>query len=186
MARKRTLDRMAVVAAAAELADRDGLERLTLAQVAERLNVRVPSLYNHVDGLAGLQRDLALAGMRAATDTLRRAAVGLAGDAALFAIADAYRTFAHEHYGLYSAGLRAPAADDAELQAAGAELIEVVIAVLQPYRLDEIALIHTIRGLRSIVHGFVTLEAQGGFGLPVDCDESFRRLMQLFVGGLHT
>ena len=46
------------------------------------------------------------------------------------------------------------------------------------------AAIHAVRGLRSIVHGFATLELAGGFVMPLDCDESFCRLMQAFLAGL--
>ncbi len=46
--------------------------------------------------------------------------------------------------------------------------------------------LHAVRGLRSIVPGFVTLEGAGGFGLPLDLDESFRRLVAAFVKGLRT
>jgi len=40
------------------------------------------------------------------------------------------------------------------------------------------------RGPRSLLHGFVSLETGGGFGLPLDLDESFRRLLQVFMAGL--
>src|SRR5215472_13481724 len=56
------LDTATVVRAAAELADASGLDSLTLAGLAEHLGVRVPSLYNHVEGLPGLRRSLALYG----------------------------------------------------------------------------------------------------------------------------
>ncbi len=35
-----------------------------MADLAERLEIRVPSLYNHVQGMEGLRRELALLGMR--------------------------------------------------------------------------------------------------------------------------
>ena len=57
MAPRAGVDRARVVEVAAKLADEVGLEALTLAQVAARLNVKLPSLYNHVDGLPGLRRD---------------------------------------------------------------------------------------------------------------------------------
>src|SRR6266567_4569941 len=44
--------------------------------------------------------------------------------------------------------------------------------------------IHAIRGLRSIVHGFISLEVAGGFGMPVDLDASFHWLIDAFVTGL--
>lgn len=185
MARKRSLDTAAVVQAAAALADSHGLEALTLAQLAAELEIKVPSLYNHVAGLAGLRRELALAGMHASADYLRRAAVGKAGDAAVRAVLRAYRDFARAHPGLYTASLRAPSPDDATLQAASADLLEVVVAVLAPYGLGEEASLHAVRGLRSLVHGFVELEAAGGFGLPLASAASFDWLVERFVEGLH-
>jgi AcrR family transcriptional regulator len=184
MARKRTLDTAAVVCAAAEIADAEGLDLLTLARVAERLDVRVPSLYNHVDGLPGLRRALALAGVRATSDAVRRATVGVSGNAAVEALARAYRAFAHAHPGQYAASVRAPDPDDALLREASVELLDVVLAVLAPYGLDPVAATHAVRGFRSIVHGFVSLEAAGGFGMPLDVDESFDRLVRMLIAGL--
>jgi AcrR family transcriptional regulator len=184
VARKRTLDTAAVVQAAAEIADADGFDQLTLARVAERLDVRVPSLYNHVDGLPGLRRAMALAGVRASLDALRRATVGVSGDAAMLAMGRAYRAFAHAHPGQYAASVRAPDPDDTALREASEELLGVVLAVLAPYRLDTVGATHAVRGFRSIVHGFVSLEAAGGFGLPLNVDESFDRLMRMLIAGL--
>jgi hypothetical protein len=44
--------------------------------------------------------------------------------------------------------------------------------------------IHAVRAFRSMVHGFATLEVAGGFGLPQDCDESFRRLVNALAAGM--
>lgn len=185
MARRRVLDTAAVVQAAAEIADSEGLDQLTLARVAEQLDVRVPSLYNHIDGLPGLRRALALAGVHKSIDALRRATVGISGDTAMLALCRAYRAFAQAHPGQYAASVRAPAPDDVALQAASTELLELVLTVLAPYGLDTIAATHAVRGLRSIIHGFVSLEAAGGFGLPLALDESFDRLTHTFIAGLY-
>ena len=56
--------------------------------------------------------------------------------------------------------------------------------MLEPYGLDEDAAIHAVRGLRSIAHGFATLELAGGFGIPLARDESYLRLLRAYVAGL--
>jgi AcrR family transcriptional regulator len=178
------LDRAAVIQAAAALADEKGCEALTLADLAARLGVRTPSLYNHVAGLADVRRELGLLGGRALGAALGRAAIGKAKDEALLALAAAYRDFAKAHPGLYAAAQRAPDPADREAQAVAQEVVGIALAVLAPYRLRDEEALHTVRGLRSIVHGFVTLETAGGFGLPLDLDESFRRLLETFIGGL--
>lgn len=185
MGRKRSLDTAAVVTAAAAIADEIGLDALTLAAVAERLDIKVPSLYNHVGGLRGLRRELALAGVRATIDALRRSVVGLAGTEAVTALALAYRTFAQARPGLYAASVRAPDAEDTELQAAADELLELVLIVLRPFNLPPTQALHTVRALRAIVHGFVDLERAGGFGMPLEVEASFRLLVEHFVLGLN-
>lgn len=184
MARSVGIDRQQVVAAAADLADHAGLEALTLAQVAAQLGVRLPSMYNHVDGLTGLRRELALLGQRQLLERISRAAIGKASETALIAVGLAYRRYVLEHPGVYTASIRAPAPDDAEMQRVSQAIIEVLLAVLEPYGLDQEDAIHAIRGLRSIAHGFTTLELAGGFGLAFDRDESFLRLLRAYVAGL--
>ncbi len=184
MARSVGIDRARVVTVAAELADAHGLEQLTLAQVAARLGIRLPSLYNHIDGLAGLRRELALLGGRMLVEQLGRAAIGKAGQAAVIALGQAYRAFVLAHPGLYAGLVQAPDPEDAQLQQIGRATIEIVLAVLEPYGLDEPGAIHAVRGLRSIAHGFATLELAGGFGLALDRDESFLRLLRAYAAGL--
>jgi len=182
---KTRLDRAAVIQAAADLADAAGLEQVTLARLAEHLGIRAPSLYNHVDGLPGLRRDLALLGLRELGARLARATIGKAADEAVAALAQAYRAFAHEHPGVYAATIRALDSNDQEGQVVAQAVVEIVLAVLASYGLQGEAAIHAVRGLRSALHGFVTLEASGGFGIPLDLDESFRRLVQMLILGLH-
>lgn len=47
MGRKPAITRSAVVSAAIEIIDRDGMEGFSLERIAQALNVRAPSLYNH-------------------------------------------------------------------------------------------------------------------------------------------
>lgn len=185
MSRRAGLDTAAVVRAGAALADEEGLSGLTFARLAERLGVRTPSLYNHVAGLDGLRRELALLGARDLGTRLARAAIGKSGDDALLAIAHAYRAYARAHPGVYAMTQLAPPPDDQEWQAVAAEVVAIVLAALAGYGLPEAEGLHVVRGLRSLIHGFTTLELGKGFGLPLDLDESYDRLLRIFVAGLH-
>ncbi|HEX5248896.1 MAG TPA: TetR/AcrR family transcriptional regulator [Gaiellales bacterium] len=181
---RRGLSRAAVVETAARLADREGYEALTLGAVAAEAGVRPPSLYNHVDGLAGLRRELALAGLGELGERLRDAAVGRAGDDALHELAAAYRAYAREHPGVYGALQRAPEPDDDVAAAAGARLLEPVFAVLRGFGLEGDAAVHAARALRSAMHGFAELERVGGFGIDLDVDESYRFLIGSVAAGI--
>jgi AcrR family transcriptional regulator len=178
------LDQATVVEAAAKLVDEEGIEQLTLGRLAERLGVRTPSLYNHVAGLPGLKHDLALYCLRDLLDRLTRATIGKSRTDAIFALANAYRAYARETPGRYALTLQAPDPGDQALQAIAQQLVDVIRAVLAPYKLSEEEAIHAIRSLRSIVHGFISLEVAGGFAMPVDLDASFHWLISLFIAGL--
>jgi AcrR family transcriptional regulator len=181
---RRGLDRDRVVEAAATIADAGGLDAVTLARVASELGVRSPSLYNHVAGREGLVRAIAVRATRELGVALRRAATGKAGAGAVAAVADAHRAYALAHPGRYAATVRAPAAGDAEHEAAAAEVVDVLLAVAGSMGLEGDDRVHAVRALRSAVHGFAALEAGGGFAIPVDPDASFRRLVDALAGGL--
>lgn len=184
MTRRAGLDQGAVIQAASALVDTEGLDQLSLARLAERLNIRTPSLYNHISSLDGVRHALAVRGARELGDRLARAAIGKNGAEGIFAVADAYRRFAKEHPGIYAASLRAALPGDTELIAAAEEAMSVIRAVLAPYHLTEENLIHAARALRSLAHGFVSLELAGGFGIPVDIDTSYHTIVRMFAASL--
>ena len=184
MSHRAGLDQASVVEAAVKLIDEEGIEQLSLGRLAERLGVRTPSLYNHVAGLPGLKHDLTLYCLHDLLDLILRATVGKSRAEAIFALANAYRAYAREAPGRYALTVQAPDPGDQEVQALAQQLVDVVRAVLAPYRLSEEDAIHAIRGLRSIVHGFISLEVAGGFAMPVDLDASFHWLINLFIAGL--
>jgi AcrR family transcriptional regulator len=174
----------AVIDTASTIADADGTGAITLARLAEQLGIRPPSLYKHVDGLDAIHRALAVRGLREANQRLQRATIGKAGDEALFALAHAYWQFARDRPGLYAASLRAPKPGEKEIAAAGEAMIGTVLSVLAGYRVKGDDALHATRGLRAIIHGFVSLDAAGGFRLKLDLGESFDRLLAAFAHDL--
>ena len=169
-----------VVAEAARISDDSGFERLTLAAVAQRFGVAVPSLYKHVDGLDALRREVSLRGVRELGDALAAAADG----GGLAEIAHAYRDYARAHPGRYAATLRAPDPNDAEAAAQTQAVLDTVLRILSGYGLTGAEAIDAARALRAALHGFVQLEAVGGFGLPQDIDRSFNRLVEILDAAL--
>ncbi len=180
---RRGLDTGQVVDAAEELAG-GGLDQVTFARLAERLGVKPPSLYNHVRGRDELLRLITLRGLNGLHDVIGRAAAGLAGADALRATAHAYRDYARAHPGRYEATLAAPPAPDDELQAAAERLLATIAAILRGWDLEGDDAIDAIRIVRSALHGFVSLERQGGFAMARDVDATFERLVDTLVAGL--
>ena len=187
MSRHKGIDRASIVAAAIALVNTEGAAALSLKRLADDLGVQTPSLYNHVDGMPDLLAALALENSRNMAACLTDAAVGRSGVAAVQALADAYRGYIMANPGLYALGLRpahmATPADPARI-AADERTVAVAVAVVNSCGLYGDDALHAVRGLRSVVHGFATLELAGGFGLPLDLDESFRRLVAMLAAGI--
>jgi len=171
------LTTMRVVQEAEDIADEVGLANLTLAAIAPRLGVRMPSLYKHVAGMDALQRLVAIRATHDMAALFARAAAGKSGAQALTAIANSSRTWAKKHPGRYAATVRSPDRDDAEHTAASDEVLQIILAALADYKLSGVDAIDAARALRATLHGFISLEQAGGFGLPLDVDRSFDRLI---------
>ena len=185
------LSRAAVTEIAVQLVDgSDGVEgfgALTLAAVAAKAGVAVPSLYKHVGSLAELRIAVSTV---AVTELGRRSAaatVGRAGGDALRSLGWAIRDFAREHPGLYQAAQLAPDLDDPsglELAQAASDTVAIVGAVLRGFGLPDDRTVDAVRVARSAIHGFVMLERGGGFGMPDDVDRSFDALLDVVVAGV--
>lgn len=178
------LDVQMIMQAAADIADKEGLDEVTLASLSKKLGIRSPSLYNHVDGLNGVRHRLALYGMKQLNEALTYAAIGRAHDEAIHEIAQAYIRFAREHPGLYDALVRMPDWNNEETNKVARVPVDLLVRVLQAYGLEGDAAIHTVRGLHSLLHGFASLEQTGNFNIPIDPDYSLQLLIDFFLKGI--
>jgi AcrR family transcriptional regulator len=175
--------REAIVAAARELLEDEGLEAVTMQRVAERVGVRGPSLYKHVTDRAALIRAIGDAVTADLGRTITDAMTG--GDPAsdLRSMATAYRAFVHGHpagYGLLFASLapdlRADPLASAEI---GRPIVEATA------RLDGVA--DPLAAARTVVawaHGFVSMESAGAFRLGGDVDAAYDAGIDLILAGI--
>ena len=174
-----------VTQAGAELADEIGFSRLSMGLLAERLGVKPPSLYKHVDGMADLVHRIGVLAITELADAIRDAIGGRAGRDALDSGARAMRAWAREHPGRYAAGNAAEITgpDDPLIAAANRDM-DSWSAMLHGYRIEPSQQIHALRMLRSQLHGFVTLETAGGFQISTDIDDSFDWIIDFIDRGL--
>lgn len=184
MAARQGLDRLTVVKMAAELADQVGLEQVTLAALSGRLNVKTPSLYNHIQGLPGLRKELALYGIEQLNEALTEGVLGKSGDDAVIAMGNAYVAFVRRHPGLYEASLGAPDMADPDIQKASTIVVTTVLRILEAYRLEPEEALHTVRGIRSMVHGFASLEGKKGFQMDLERDVTLHHMLTTYLRGL--
>lgn len=173
-----------IIQTAVELADQDGADAVTLANIARKLSVRPPSLFNHIKGLTQVKRELTLYGLRKLYETLQNTSYEKSGDAAILAMAEAYLQFTFDHPGLYEFTISVPQEQDTEIELVANKIVQLIIAAMSEYQLSEDDSIHAVRGLRSILHGFSSLQQKGGFGLPQKLEESLQLVVKAYLTGL--
>lgn len=179
MSKRERWNKATVVALAGDMADAEGLESLTLTKLALAMGVRTPSVFNHVESLAGLVRDLGLAAL-ADLEARLSEALDLPGSPqeSLGRMLGAYRTFVNAHPGRYAATLAIPTTltrSDPDWAARDEAIVTKGLQLAARFGLEGSEALHALRGWRALAHGFSDLERRGGFGIPLDCDQSFLR-----------
>jgi AcrR family transcriptional regulator len=173
------------VRVAADVADRDGWENMTLSQVAKEVDRHVTSLYAHVDGLDALRREIALLALEELADGVWRAALGRTREEALVAIASVERSYARDHPGRNAAVLTVHRADDEELRERGRRLAEPIRATFRSFGLDDhqVAVAHSL--FSSALRGLVLAELTDTFTYhDLGLDEVHDQLVLLFAAAL--
>ncbi|PSR33823.1 MAG: TetR family transcriptional regulator [Sulfobacillus benefaciens] len=148
-----------------------------MATLARSFGVAVPSLYKHVSSLAWIQNEIAKQGLQDLGNVLKDAATGRAQRDALSHMAKAYRHFAKAYPGRYAAIHDAHIPQDHELQQLSDRTLRPIYDMLATYGRTGEEATYDVRLLRAALHGFVTLETTGAFGIPLDIEQSFDYLI---------
>lgn len=173
-----------VTAAAGAIVDAEGVGALTLVRLASDLGVAPPSLYKHIRGLDDLIDRVTTRAIQRLADELAAADPGQPGRGRLVAIATTYRGFATQHPGFYWLTQTGVRTASAERQAAAARALAVFIAVVAGYGVPESHFTDAIRLVRAGLHGFVDIEARGGFQMPHSVGKSFAILVDMLDASL--
>jgi AcrR family transcriptional regulator len=176
------LSRDRLIRAGADLADEIGFDRVTPSELARRFDVKVASLYAHVENAHDLRTGIALLALEELADLAAEALAGRAGRDALIAFANVYRDYARTHPGRYAATRLRLDAETAAASAGGRHA-QMMRAVLRGYELTGPDQTHAVRLLGSVFHGYADLEAAGGFAHSApDSQESWERILDALDG----
>lgn len=181
---KKGLDKVSVIAAAAELANENGLDGLSLKDLAKHLEIRSPSLYNHISGLDELKREIMLYGWEQLGDALLNAAEEHSGYDAIKAMCRAFYRYAAENKGVFGAMLWYNKYTDESSMNATAAMFSQLYKTLGDAGISREMSEHLIRTLRGFLEGFSLLVNNGAFGHPADIDESFELSLDVLVEGM--
>jgi len=182
--RSSKLSRDGIINAALTFLDREGWDALTINALAAQLGTKGPSLYNHVDSLDDLRRNVRKRVIGDIIEMLGTVGQGRTRDDAVLVMAGAYRSYAHHHPGRYSAFTRMPlGGDDPEYTAVARAAAQPVIAVLASYGLDGEDAFYAALEFWAALHGFVMLEMTGVMD-DIDVDTVFSDMVLRLAAGL--
>lgn len=179
------LSKEKVVEAATALIEQSGTGDFSMRALADSLNIKTASLYNHVQSMETLMIEVCTYALQMQRETEMLAVEGKAGTAAIMALAKAYRRFAKEHRQLYHLITNTAVACGEQISEIQQCIVEPFLNVLENTSFTETEKIHWQRVLRGIVHGFVSQEDVGFFShLPAAVDDSFQTAIQCYIDGL--
>lgn len=171
------LTKTMIIDTALSLAEQQGYEAVTMANIARSLSIKPPSLYNHFKNLEEIKHAMAEAAQIQLYEALRDTEQGAQP---LLSLAKAYVHFGSSHPGLYASSLPGGSWEVSEA------LVQLIADGLTSFPLDETDKIHAIRGFRSMLHGFIDLNKHAGFKLDVDLEKSLEEMVAIFERGLQS
>lgn len=171
-----------IIDTAATFVDEEGFSALTIATLSKRLNIRPPSLYNHVSGLHEIQAALAEKGLSMLREEGIHVTEGLDKEEAVLAFAKQYVQFVREHPGLYEAAFSHM--EEKKVRSEAERLVEFVQAIMARFGVKEEEMTHVVRGLRSLLHGFGDISNKNGFQRKEQLEDSVSYAVKLYISGV--
>ena len=119
-----------IVQEAVALIEESGQWVISLHELARRLQVKTPSLYNHIANTKDLQREVFRCAIHRFVENQKAAIAGKEKDEAIRAFARAYFAFAAENKGLYRLIMSMPLNNDEAEKEMAVPLLETVMELL--------------------------------------------------------
>lgn len=177
--------REAVIKVASDLADKDGLNNVLLKTVAEKLNIRTPSLYNHIGSLDELLREVAHKGMKSMNEKMTKVAIGNFGDAAIKSVSIEYLNYMIEHPGIYEAIQWATWHGSEEIREIYGNYISLLTALVRSFNLKPGSTNEVLNLLTGIIHGYTTLQLRNAFANPDEVRKDICNTIDTILLGIH-
>lgn len=175
----------AVIQAASDIADEKGLNNVSLKAVAERLNIRTPSLYNHIENLDDLLREVAHNGMRTMNQRMTQAAIGKSGDTAIEAVAIEYLNYMIEHCGVYETIQWATWHGTDETAKIFNEYTDLLKTLILSCNLRSDNVSEILNLITGFLHGYITLQLRYALFEPEKVREELAVALNTVLTGIH-
>lgn len=177
-------DRLTIITTARTLIEDNGVEPLTLTDLAAALGIKAPSLYRHVPNKAALLLAINELTLQELFDAFAAALTTAPPDphSQLQAVLHSYRTFALAHPQTYSLALTTTDPSERPDAHQLEQMVLPIQAIMAAISGAEQSL-PALRGALALVHGFVMLELKGQFQRGGDLNGAFAAAVTAYIRG---
>lgn len=179
--KKRNLTNEKIIQVAFSLSNEIDLNAITFTKIAEKLDIKYPSLYNHFNNMDNLKIEMIKYFLNELNLTLIKRLIGKSGKAAIKEFTHVYRDFAFKNRTVYEPFINIVNTKNEEVYLLAKETNNIIYQVLDSYIENKEQLIHKIRALKSLLHDFVSMSSRGYFDGDVNLENSFTLMIDDFI-----
>lgn len=181
---RNNISKQLIIETCAKLVNKVGLENLSLKMIAQELNIKSPSLYNHFSNLKDIKKNLMLYGWQQLEEKMIDSAVGVSKYEAIKNMCYTFYDYAINNKGIFETILWYNKYDNEEAMRVTKRLYELIFKVASTLNISEENTRHIIRTVRSFLEGFVLLVNNNSFGNPIPIKESFDVSLDIIINGI--
>ena len=127
-----------IIETSAGIANKVGLDNLSLKTIAEELNIKSPSLYNHIRNLEEIKQRLMVYGWKQMEEKMLDSAVGVSGYEALKNMCYAFYDYAINNKGVFIAMLWYNKYESTDKEKATTRLFNMIFKVMKPLDISDV------------------------------------------------
>lgn len=173
-----------IIETSACIANKVGLNNLSLKIIAEELNIKSPSLYNHIRSLDEIKQRLMVYGWKQMEEKMLDSAVGVSGYEALKNMCYSFYDYATNNKGVFTAMLWYNKYENTQKENATTRLFNMLFKIMKSLDISDNNINHIIRTLRGFLEGFSLLVNNNAFGNPISIKESFDLSLEIIMNGI--
>lgn len=181
---KHGINEECIIEVSAMLSEEVGIENLTLKMIADELQIKSPSLYNHIAGLDDIKRKLMIYGWNQIENMMINATAGVSGYDALRSMSYAFYDYATSNKGIFNAMLWYNKYENEITEQTTSRLFDLLFKILTSLHISQENVNHIIRTLRSFLEGYALLVNNNAFGHSLPVKESFNLSVEIIINGI--
>lgn len=182
MARTTLLTNKIIIDTSIALIDEFGFDNLTINLLARKLNLKPPSLYNHVSSLEDVYIDVFLHISEEFFDILNKSVISKKNG--IYQFANTYRKYAQTYPERYKVLTFLPSDNYDRFPGYLLKTRDIFRELIHnQLDLSKSESKYHARVLRSFLHGFILFELTNGWTATLEIDDSFKQGLKIIING---